>query len=433
MRTILWVLVLGLALLLSHHYTVGASLPARATLTLGIVIVAAEIGGRLALRLGLPRVTGYLAAGLLMRPEWMGVYLVREDEVHALTFVSDAAVAVFALRAGLAWRGAEGHEAGAAGLGRYLTASIVTPLLLTAAVVLALHSWFPLTVHQPLGDAVAVAFAVGALTVVAAPALAWATLYDAPRAALSDALLRLHALRDAAAMLVFAVVLVLARFGASAGALRADAWWTGLIPLVGSIAAAALLAWLVSRTRRLLGGTPGMSALAVAVGAAVAGLSGQVEVTLAALLAGIVLTYADPETAGVVRRHFDARGELLAAGAFGLLGARLDVASVGDLWPWMLLLIGLRGLGLYWGGRWAGRRLLVAEDLAHHGWLGLISQGGVGLLLAATGRRAFPEWGVSFEGLSVGLVALHAVVGPVCMRQALARRPALTEGVSRDS
>jgi len=65
--------------------------------------------------------------------------------------------------------------------------------------------------------------------------------------------------------------------------------------------------------------------------------------------------------------------------------------------------------------------------------LGLMSQGGVGLLLAATGRRAFPEWGVSFEGLAVGLVALHAVVGPVCMRQALARRSALTQGVSRDS
>ena len=431
MRTVLWFLVLALALLLSHHYTAGAPLAARATLALGVVIVAAEIGGRLALRWGLPRVTGYLGAGLLLRPEWLG--FVRADEVRTLAFVSDAAVALFALRAGLAWRGTEGNDSGGAGLGRYLAASIVIPVLLTAAAVLALHPWFPLSVHQPLGDAVAVALAVGALTVVAAPALTWATLYDAPRAALSDALLRLHALRDAAAILVFAAVLLVARFGASAGSLRADAWWPGLVVLAGSVVTAALLVWLVSRTRRLVGGTPGMYALAVAVGAAVAGLSGRVEVTLAALLTGIGLTYADHESAGMLRRHFDARGELLAAGAFALLGARLDVSSVADLWPWMLLLIGLRALGLYWGGRWAGRRLLVAEDLAHNGWLGLISQGGVGLLLATTGRRAFPEWGVSFEGLAVGLVALHAVVGPVCLRQALARRPALTEGVSRDS
>jgi Kef-type K+ transport system membrane component KefB len=431
MRTILWVLLVAAALLVSHHFTAGAPLAAKATLALGGVVLAAEIGGRLALRLGLPRVTGYLTAGLLLSPGWLN--FVRTDEAQALAFVSDAAIAVFALRAGLAWRGAEGNDSGGAGLGRYLTASIVTPLVLTAAVVFALHPWFPLSVHQPLGDAVAVALAVGALTVVAAPALAWVTLYDAPRSGLSDALLRLHALRDTAAIAVFAVVLALSRFATSAGTLRADAWWTGLLPLAGSVVSAALLVWLVSRTRRLLGGTPGMYALAVAVGAAVAGLSGQVEVTLAALLAGIGLTFVDPETADVVRLHFDARGELLAAGAFALLGVRLDVTSVGDLWPWMLLLIGLRGLGLYWGGRWAGRRLLVSEDLAQSGWLGLISQGGVGLLIAATGRRAFPEWGVSFEGLALGLVALHAVVGPVCMRQALARRPALTEGASRDA
>lgn len=431
MRTMLWVLLVAAALVVSHHFTAGAPLAAKATLALGGVVLAAEIGGRLALRLGLPRVTGYLTAGLLLSPGWLN--FVRTDEAQVLAFVSDAAIAVFALRAGLAWRGAEGSDSASAGLGRYLTASIVTPLVLTAAVVFALHSWFPLSVHQPLGDAAAVALAVGALTVVAAPALAWVTLYDAPRGGFSDALLRLHALRDTAAIAVFALVLALSRFAASAGTLRADAWWTGLLPLAGSVVSAALLVWLVSRTRRLVGGTPGMYALAVAVGAAVAGLSGQVEVTLAALLAGIGLTFADPETADMVRRHFDARGELLAAGAFALLGVRLDVTSVGDLWPWMLLLIGLRGLGLYWGGRWAGRRLLVSEDLAKSGWLGLISQGSVGLLIAATGRRAFPEWGVSFEGLALGLVALHAVVGPVCMRQALARRPALTEGVSRDA
>ena len=430
MRTVLWFLVLGLALVLTHHYTAGAPVAARATLALGVLVVAAEIGGRLALRLGLPRVTGYLSAGLLLRPEWLG--FVRDDEVHTLAFVSDAALALFSLRAGLAWRGAEGTGSGAAGLGRYLTASIVIPLLVTAAVVLALHSWFPLSVHQPLGDAVSVALAVGALTIVGAPALTWATLYDAPRSSLSDSLLRLHALRDAAAILVFAAVLLVARAGASAGALRADAWWPGPVSLAGSVVTGALLVWLVSRTLRLVGGTPGMYALAVAVVAAVAGLSGRVEVTLAALFAGIGLTYADQETAGMLRRHFDARGELLAAGAFALLGSRLDVSSVGDYWPWLLLLMGLRGLGLYWGGRWAGRRMLVAEDLARNGWLGLVSQGGLGLLLAVAGRRAFPEWGVSFEGLSVGLVALHAIVGPVCMRQALAWRPAFTQGATRD-
>src|ERR1041385_3571413 len=120
MRTVLWFLVLASAIVLAHHFTGGAPLAAKATLALGTVVVAAEIGGRLALRLGLPRVTGYLCAGLVLR--WLPLIrdeevqalaapvrrtgircaglvlrwlpLIRDEEVQALAFVGDAAVAV---------------------------------------------------------------------------------------------------------------------------------------------------------------------------------------------------------------------------------------------------------------------------------------------------------------------------------------------------
>jgi Kef-type K+ transport system membrane component KefB len=164
-----------------------------------------------------------------------------------------------------------------------------------------------------------------------------------------------------------------------------------------------------------------------------AGWLGRAEVTLTALIAGLALTRLDDDTAGVLRRHLDVRGVALAAVAFALVGTRFDVTSLLDLWPWIVLLVGLRTVGLYWGGRWAARGPLVTDALAHTGWLGLISQGSVAVFLAAAGRRAFPEWGVSFEGLAVTVVAVHAVVGPICMRWALARRPALMQGVSGGS
>jgi hypothetical protein len=91
----------------------------------------------------------------------------------------------------------------------------------------------------------------------------------------------------------------------------------------------------------------------------------------------------------------------------------------------------LRAVGLYWGGRWAARGAAVTDALARRGWLGLISQASVGLVVAAAGRRAFPEWGVSFEALAVALVTAHAVLGPICLRLALARRPDFMEGASR--
>lgn len=426
MRTVSSLLALALVLALVHHFTAGAPVAARAALSLGVLIVVAELAGRVALRWQLPRVSGFVAAGLLLRPDWLGT--VRGDEVDALQFVGDAALALFALRAGLAWR-REGDGA-VSGLGRYFTASVIVPFIVTAGVVYSVHPWFPLTVHQPSRDALAVALALGAFTVTAAPALVWATLADAPGSALGDAMLRLHALRDVAAVLLFSATLALARPLASAGALQPAAFAVPLVALAASGLAGGLLAWLVGRFRRLLDVDPGIFVLAVAFGAAAAGALGPAEVTLAAVIAGIGLARFDGATAGVLRGRFDVHAGALAAGAFALLGVRLDAASLVELWPWVLLVAGLRAVGLYWGGRWAARGPLVTGDLARSGWLGLISQAGVGLLLAAAGRRAFPEWGVSFEGLAVALVALHAVVGPICLRRALERRPALTEGVT---
>src|SRR2546428_2479518 len=48
-------------------------------------------------------------------------------------------------------------------LGRLVGGAIVVPLLVVAAVLLSVSPWFPLTVHQPTGDAVAVALALGGL------------------------------------------------------------------------------------------------------------------------------------------------------------------------------------------------------------------------------------------------------------------------------
>ncbi len=426
MRTAISLFALALVLALVHHYTAGAPVAARAALSLGVLIVVAELAGRLALRWQLPRVSGFVAAGLVLSPDWLGT--VRGDEVEALQFVGESALALFALRAGLAWR-REGDGA-VSGLGRFFTASVIVPFAVTVGVVYSVHPWFPLTVHQPARDALAVALALGAFTVAAAPALVYATLADAPGGALGEAVLRLNALRDVAAVLLFSATLVLARPLASVGALQPAAFAVPLIALGASGLAGGLLAWLVGRFRRLLGADPGIFVLAAAFGAAAAGSLGPAEVTLAALITGIVLARFDAETAGLLRGRFDVHAGPLAAGAFALLGVRLDAASLIDLWPWVLLVAGLRAVGLYWGGRWAARDPLVTGDLARSGWLGLISQAGVGLLLAVAGRRAFPEWGVSFEGLAVALVALHAVVGPICLRRALQRRPALTEGVS---
>jgi len=98
MRSIATLFVLGLMMAVVHRVTAGGPLEARATLALGFLLLAAIVGGELARRARLPRLTGYLLIGFAVGPAWLG--LVRREEVEALRFIGDCAVALIGLAAG---------------------------------------------------------------------------------------------------------------------------------------------------------------------------------------------------------------------------------------------------------------------------------------------------------------------------------------------
>src|SRR5881296_2476771 len=97
-RALASLFALGLMMALLHRVTARGPLEARATLSLGFLLLAAYLGGELARRARAPRLTGYLLVGFAVGPPWLG--LVRREEVDALQFIEDAAVALIALTAG---------------------------------------------------------------------------------------------------------------------------------------------------------------------------------------------------------------------------------------------------------------------------------------------------------------------------------------------
>src|SRR2546430_993296 len=103
MRWVASLFALGLMMALFHRVTAGAPLEARATLALGFLLLVAYVGGEIARRVRLPRLTGYLLVGFAVGPAWLG--LVQREEVDALRFIEEAAVALTGLSAGPALSG----------------------------------------------------------------------------------------------------------------------------------------------------------------------------------------------------------------------------------------------------------------------------------------------------------------------------------------
>src|SRR5438067_2513382 len=317
MRGLASLFALGLMMALFHRVTAGAALEARATLALGFLLLAAFVGGDLARRARLPRITGYVLVGFAVGP-WLG--LVRPDEVDALRFLGDVALAVIALAAGseLPLSPLRGQLLA---LSRLVGGAIVFPLFVVAAVLLSVSPSFPLTLHR-------------------------------------------H---------------------------------TALF-----LAAVALVAAEVARVAQL-------------------------ETVLVALAAGLYLASRSPVEGERVRHELKRGWPSLYILLFVLAGAGLRLGALAELWPWVLLLVGLRATGLRYGLRWAGRHPSVSPVLAREGWLGLVPQAWSALGLVQVARRAFPEWGVSLETLAVAMIGVHEVVGPICFRRALKRAGEITE------
>lgn len=395
-------------------------LEGRATLALGFLLLAAQLGTEVAGRARLPRLTAALLAGIVLGPPWLA--LVRIDEVRALTFLSDAALALLALSAGtLLSLGELRNERALVRLG---AATILAPFVAVAAVAWSVSPWLPLTRHQSPGDGLAFALVLGSVAVASAPTVVGAVLDELGRRdRTARHVVALSTSHTLAALILFALVLVVARPIAGRGAVDAAIATETLIRLGGSVTLGGALGLVVVRAAGLRLWLSLVLALVSAEAGRVLGL----EPALMALAAGCALGTAAPANGRVWSEALAPAVGVAGLGYFALLGARLDITALGELWPWVVLFAALRVVGLRAGGRLAASRAAVPAGLARLGWLGVITQGAVALGLAEGARRAFPQWGVSFEALIVALVAVNLIAGPIVLRRVLAGAGTTTE------
>ncbi len=419
MRRIAGLFALGLTMAVFTIVTAGGALEARATLALGFLLLAAPLAGDAAQRVGFPRITGYLAAGILAGPA--GVELVRADEVAALRFLLDAAVALIAFMAGAGLQLQQLRRHGHA-LGRATAGAVVGPLLAVALFVVIASPWFPLTQHQPWGDRVTIALVLGALAAAASPAVMVALMDELnvygtyPRL-----LLMLTVAKDLAAIVIVTVILWVGALLGSSGSLEPHTLWRLPLVLAGSLGLGAGLGWLIGRSLPALRRHHVLLLIGIAfVAAELARLLG-FEVLLIGLAAGFVVTNVTGDEGATVVASLRKGSQLIYVVLFAVAGAGLHLGGLAAIWPWIVILAVVRALGLRYGLQWAGRDVSVPPQLAQEGWLGLLSQAGVALGLASVVRRAFPEWGVSLEAFVLAMIGVHEVLGPAFSRRALQR------------
>lgn len=417
MRAVVSLIVVAVMMGLFHHLTAGGLLEARATLALGFLLVAAQLGADILSRWKLPRLTGYLAIGFIFGPAWLG--FVRADEVRTLEFIADAAVALIAFSAGSELVLGE-LRAQARRLARLAVGGIGLPFAAVTAVILALSPWFPIARHQPIGNVVAMAVVLGTCAAAFSPAATIAIMDETgARGPFARGILNLTVIGDVLLMFLLTIALELARPVAQAGTVDVGAVLTALIGIGASIGAGLVLGWVVSRYLHAVRRDTALFLVALAVVTAEAARLLHLEALLIALAAGFYLENFSPVEGERLRAELRRGSRPVYTVFFALAGASVHLDALGEMFPWVVLLVALRMISLRIGFRWAGRSPSVEAPFARWGWMGVVSQAGVALGLAMVARRSFPEWGISLSTLIITMIGIHEVVGPILFKRAL--------------
>jgi Kef-type K+ transport system membrane component KefB len=380
---------------LVREQAVQATAIGTTALALGFTLIAATLAGELFERLRLPRVTGYLLFGLACGPFLLDI--INSAMARELQLLNGLAVSLIGFIAGLEINVAAIRPR----LGSVLRFSAT--LLGTMFVVLLGVFWL--------------AWLVTSFSPTVTMAVVAESRAEGPFAEMSVLIV---VIADLALILLFTFAMQFVRsvMGGSheVGLATGLAW-----EVLGSVAFGALAGALFGLYITYVGREVTLVLIALCLVLSEVGRQLHMEAVLAALAAGLVVENVAPPQGHALKEAVE-RGALpVLIVFFFAAGAALELdalASIG-LVAVAVSLLRLAGIRL---GLIAGLRVAPLET-PHSGllWMGLVSQAGVTLGLCFIVAREFPSWGGSLETLVIGLIALHQLVGPVLMRNALVR------------
>ena len=378
-------------------------------LSVALMLLAGFVATRLTKLVGLPNVTAYIGAGILLGP-W-ALSLIPAEVVQGMDFITDAALAIIAF-----------------GVGRYLMlenlrASGPRVILITLAEALVAAAAVTLTMYFVFHLNLRFSLLLGAISSATAPASTIMTIrqYRA-KGAFVNLLFQVVALDDAVALIAFSVcAAICGADGASASVV--------LLPLLynlGGIALGGLLGWLLSRL--ITDGRTKDNRLVLAITAilVLTGLCDAIDISplLPCMVLGAV--FANCGGKRKIFRQVSAFAPPILTMFFVLSGMRLDLSALptGGLIGAAYFLV--RILGKYGGA--CATCALCGEPPATCRCLGLalIPQASVSIGLALLGARLLPPAsGNLLTTIILSSAVLYELVGPASAKLALHRAGAI--------
>ena len=400
----------------------GGHTDAYALLTFGFLILAAYSSGELAVSAGLPRVIGYLVAGVLFGPSVIGT--VTEEASRQLAPVSALAIALIAFLAGAELRWDE-LRAKARAISFILLAELTLGFVALTVVLVLLRDHIPFLQGTPAPTMIGFSLLFASIAVVHSPAVTMALLTETgAKGPVARTTLGVVLVSDVVVIVLFSAVLALTRVlvpptGADVAmvSLASVTWELGGAVVVGALLGGAVALYLRFVRRELVL----FAVLVTFFGSEIARLA-HVETLLTLLTAGFVTENISRRDDGEALRHaMERSGAPVFVVFFALAGAAMALDEVALVWPLVIPLVLVRAAAIWGGCRLGARWGKVDAPAGRLVWMGLISQAGVAIGLATVIAEVYPVRGAPIRTLFLATLAVNQTIGPILFRLALVK------------
>ncbi len=411
-RLVVLALLIGGAVLLEplRAPTEGVISP-RSLFLFGILLLTADTFGALAHDSGLPRLVGYLLAGVALGPSVTGI--VPAGVLEDLGMMKRLAVGLIGLLAGAELRVSDLRLRRRAVLW-ILAAQGAAVLTAVWATALLARSWIPFLAGLETAPLIFVSLLFAATLTVNSPMVTLALLTETQaRGPLAKTTLGVVLVADVAVVLLFTVAFSLAQSSLGGTTTGAPGILLHLLREVfGSILAGVLLGGVLSLYLRFVKRELAVFAVVVVFATAAAAQALGFELLLSLLVAGFLVENVAPVRAEPLVETLHQMAVPVFVIFFAMAGAELHLEAFAALWPLVLgvALVGLAAIrvGARAGARRGGAEPVVVDQV----WTGLVSQAGVALGLATIVADRLPGLGVAMQVLIVGIIAFNESVGP---------------------
>lgn len=387
-------------------YLTGVTEGTGVLLVLSVILFAGFIMTRLTNTLNLPKVSGYIMAGILIGP--CGLDLIPKDLIGHMAFVSDLALAFIAFGVGKFFKKEVIRQTGA----RIIVITLCEALLAGFLVTVFSMVFFHLDLDFAL--------ILGAIATATAPASTMMTInqYKA-KGEFVNVLLQIVALDDVVCLMAFSIVAAIASRDASQAFSMSDV----MLPVVYNLLALGLgffCGYFLSRLLIPTRSRDNRLILAIAMLLGISGICAALDISplLACMVFGAA--YINLTRDKKLYRQINNFTPPVMSIFFIVSGMNLDLSALQTVGAIGVAYFVIRIIGKYFGTYISCWLTGTSKPIRNYMGLALIPQAGVAIGLAFLGQRLLPpEKGNLLLTIILSSSVLYEMVGPISAKVAL--------------